>query len=47
MVPWRLRDVIPMIDALVSQKEVLPFTRDEGWSAWVAGVDTMGLGPRR
>jgi len=32
--------------ALVNEKEVLPFTRNEGWSERVAGVRTMGLGPR-
>ena len=35
--PWKL----------VTQKEDPPFTRNEGWSIRVAGVDTMGHGPRR
>ncbi len=32
---------------LVTEKEDLPFTRNEGWGTPVTGVDTMGLGPRR
>ena len=32
-----------MIVRLVNEKEVPPFTRDEGWSAWVADDPTMGL----
>jgi hypothetical protein len=33
-------------EALVNEKESPPFTRNEGWSERVAGVRTMGLGPR-
>ena len=32
--------------ALVNEKEDPPFTRNEGWSEWVADDHTMGLGPR-